>query len=111
MSAQEGSDSKYDVILQKLAELKALAEATDQKVGLLHAEKTGKMEAAREEAEAARKVREKQEREEQARKQAEVAKTNKRLAEVEAVKRAREKAEAQKKADQEMIEHGVSPFG
>ncbi len=35
MSTAGGSEAKYDVILQKLAELKALVEKTDKKVGVL----------------------------------------------------------------------------
>ncbi len=35
MSTDCGSDAKYAVILQKLAELKELAVATDKKVGVL----------------------------------------------------------------------------
>jgi hypothetical protein len=37
MSVNDGSDAKYERILEKLAELKALSEETDRKVGVLHA--------------------------------------------------------------------------
>ena len=52
MSSNGGSDAKYDLILQKLAELKALAEATDRKVGVLSAAEE------RDEAERRRKAKE-----------------------------------------------------
>ncbi len=80
------SEAKYDVILQKLAELKKLAEETDKKVGVLHAEKTGKMQAARKEEE---------------RKEAKM------LADAEQ----RRKDKVQPKHDEEMIAHGVYPTG
>ena len=53
MSAQEGSEAKYDVILQKLAELKALVEKTDKTMGVLlnTEEQERKGEAARRKAE------------------------------------------------------------
>ena len=101
MPAQEGSDAKYAVILEKLAELKALAEATDQKVGVLHAEKTGKMEAARKEEErkeAARKVREKQDAEERERRLQEKQKAEQRLA---------ERAQRKKENDQAQHDHDM----
>jgi hypothetical protein len=97
MSSNGGSDAKYDLILQKLAELKALAEATDRKVGVLHAEKTGKMEAARKEEErkeAARKVREKQDAEERERRLQEKQKAEQRLAE-----------SAQRKSEKDQAQH------
>ena len=51
-NGEAGSDAKYAVILEKLAELKALAEATDQKVAVLSAAEE------RDEAERRRKVEE-----------------------------------------------------
>jgi hypothetical protein len=53
MSTAGGSEAKYDVILQKLAELKALVEKTDKTMGVLlnTEEQEIKEEAARRKAE------------------------------------------------------------
>jgi hypothetical protein len=53
MSTAGGSEAKYDVILEKLAELKALVEKTDKTMGvLLNTEEQERMEeAARRKAE------------------------------------------------------------
>jgi hypothetical protein len=53
MSTDGGSDAKYAVILEKLAELKKLAEATDKKLGVLQntEERERKEEAAQQKAE------------------------------------------------------------
>jgi hypothetical protein len=59
MSTDGGSDAKYEVILQKLVELKALAVETDKKVGVLH--------AAEERHEAERRRKAKEEAEDRAR--------------------------------------------
>ena len=55
MSTDGGSEAKYDVILQKLAELRALVEKTDKKVGVLlnTEEQERKEEAAKRKAEIA----------------------------------------------------------
>ena len=52
-NGEAGSEAKYDVILQKLAELKALVEKTDKTMGVLlnTEEQERKEEAARRKAE------------------------------------------------------------
>ena len=86
MSAQEGSEAKYDVILQKLAELKALAEATDRKVGVLSAVEE------RDEAERRRRVEEEaaERARREAKRQREVEETRKHLAAIKADEARRE---------------------
>jgi hypothetical protein len=121
MSAQEGSEANYEKILQKLAELKALAEATGDKVGVLYAEKAGKIDERqkkeKEEAERrlkveeVRKAREKEQAEERERKLKEKEQAEKRLAEIEAGKTQKRKEQAQKDNDENMMAYGIIPPG
>ncbi len=121
MSTADGSEAKYEVILQKLAELKALAEATGDKVGVLYAEKAGKIDERqkkeKEEAERQRKVEEvrkaieKEQAEERERKLKEKEKAEKRLAEIEAGKAQKQKEQAQKDSDEKMMSYGIIPPG
>jgi hypothetical protein len=121
MSTAGGSDAKYAVILEKLAELKALAEVTGDKVGVLYAEKAGKIDERqkkeKEEAERQRKVEEvrkaivKEQAEEKDRKLREKEKAEKRLAEIEAGKAQKRKEQAQKDNDEKMMEYGIIPPG
>ena len=121
MSTAGGSDAKYDVILQKLAELKALAEATGDKVGVLYAEKAGKIDERqkkeKEEAERrlkveeVRKAREKEQAEERERKLKEKEKAEKRLAEIEAGKAQKRQENDKAENDKNMMAYGIIPPG
>ena len=121
MSTDGGSEAKYDVILEKLAELKTLTEATGDKVGVLYADKAGKIDERQKKekeeaerrlkAEVVRKAREKEQAEERERKLKEKENAEKRLAEIEAGKTQKRKEQAQKDNDENMMAYGLIPPG
>jgi hypothetical protein len=90
MSTNAEKDEKYERILGLLERLRVLAEATDKKVGLLHADQSE------------RRQKEAEEQNKEARRQRDEAARRQAVAEIAA-------AEAARQSKTEMLRHGVLP--
>ncbi len=90
------SDEKYERMQGLLEQLKALAEATDQKVGVLWAERSEKAE---------------KEQKQEARRQRDEAQRRQDVAAIAAAERAHNNRKKQQEHDEEMRTHGLLPAG
>ncbi len=95
------NDEKYERILGLLDQLRVLAEATGQKVAMLHAEE--------ERSQVERRQKEEQEQKKEARRQRDEAARRQTVAAIETEEAARKREKTQEEHDEEILQLGLLP--